>query len=331
VTQPSNPPRVAILGTAIAKQAMDMAAAAGVEVVTTDGYLDTVALEQFMAAHEPDALIVRLGKVTETAIAVDPRLKIIAKHGVGYDTIDVAAAERQGVLVSIATGANAISVAEHAIALLLGVTRRIAHLDARLRAGHWDKAHFLGTELNGKRIGIVGLGAIGRHLAKLCNAFGMKVVVFDPALPDTGLDGYDRADTIEQILRDCDVVSLHCPLNAGTRDMISAPQLAIMKPSAILLNTARGGLVDLAALEAALSTNQIGGAGLDTFPVEPPELSEKLRSLPNIVISPHVGASTVEAGERVGVTAMSQVLDYIAGKEIDARFAVNGAPRRLPG
>lgn len=331
MTGASRSPKIAILGTAIAQKAMDMAAAAGVEVVTTNGYLDSPALEDFMSAHQPDALIVRLGKVTEGAITANPRLRIIAKHGVGYDTIDVAAAERQNVLVSIATGANAISVAEHAVALLLGITRRIAHLDARLRAGHWDKPHFLGTELNGKRIGIVGLGAIGRHLLKLCSAFGMRVTVFDPALSDQDLGGVDRADTVEQILRECDVISLHCPLNAATRNMISAPQLAMMKPNAILLNTARGGLVDLAALEAALSSGQIAGAGLDTFPVEPPELSEQLRGLPNIVISPHVGASTVEAGERVGITAMSQVLDYIAGKEIDSRFAVNGAPRRLGG
>lgn len=331
MTETSLKPRVAIFGTAIACEAMEMAEAAGVEVVTTNGYLEGTALEEFMASRQPDAVILRLGKVTEAAMAADPKLRIIAKHGVGYDTIDVAAAERRDILVTIATGANAISVAEHAMALLLAVARGIARLDARLRDGHWDKAHFLGTELNGKRIGIVGLGAIGRHLAQLCRAFQMDITVFDPALAGSEPDGFDLAESVEDILRTCDVVSLHCPLTLATRNMISTPQLAMMKPGAILLNTARGGLVDLDALESALSTKQIGGAGLDTFPVEPPQLSRSFRELPNLVISPHVGASTIEAGARVGVTAMAQVLDYIAGKEIDPRFAVNGAPLRLSG
>lgn len=323
-------PRVAIFGTAIAREAMEMAAAADVEVVTTNGYLEGQALEEFMASHLPDAVILRLGKVTEAAMAADPKLRIVAKHGVGYDTIDVAAAEQRDILVTIATGANAISVAEHAMALLLAVARGIARLDARLREGHWDKAHFLGTEMNGKRIGIVGLGAIGRHLAQLCRAFQMDITVFDPALSGVDTSGFELAESVEEILRSCDVVSLHCPLTPITRNMISAPQLAMMKPGAILINTARGGLVDLEALEAALRSKQIGGAGLDTFPVEPPELSSSFRELPNLVISPHVGASTKEAGVRVGVTAMRQVLDYIAGKEVDEHYAVNNAPRRLP-
>lgn len=319
---------VAIFGTAIAAKAMDMARAAGVRVVTTDRYLQGTELEQFMAREQPDAVILRLGAVPDAAMAVAPGLKIIAKHGVGYDTIDVEAANRRGILVTIATGANAISVAEHALALMLAVSRGIAYLDARIRGGHWDKARFLGTELNGKTLGIVGIGAIGRHLALLGTALGMRIIGFDPVLADMP-EGMQRAQSFEEVLKECDVISLHCPLNASTRNLVSSAELAMMKPGAILINTARGGLVDIDALEVALKEHRIGGAGLDTFPVEPAVLPEGLHSQPNLVVSPHVGASTVEAGERVGMTAMQQVLDYLSGKTIDGQFVVNDVAPRL--
>lgn len=326
----ASPHRIAILGRAIAPQAMALAEAAGALVIPTNGYLDDAELQAFMAREQPDAVILRLGAISDGAMAASPRLKIIAKHGVGYDTIDLEAANRRGIMVTIATGANAISVAEHALALMLGVARGIAHLDARIRAGHWDKAHFLGTELYGKTLGIVGLGAIGRHLAALCRAFGMAIRVFDPALPDSALGDFTRAGSIDEVLRSCDVVSLHCPLTAATRNIISAPQLALMKPRSILINTARGGLIDLPALEAALRDGLIGGAGLDTFPVEPPQLGEGACALPNLVVSPHIGASTIEAGERVGLTAMGQVLDCLAGRMIDQRFTVGTAVQCAP-
>lgn len=318
-----NSRRVAVLGRELAPAAMQLAEAAQVAVIPTNGYLNDAELQEFLAREQPDGIILRLGAISDAAMAADPKLRIIAKHGVGYDTIDLDAANRRGITVSIAAGANAISVAEHAVALMLGVARAIAHLDARIRAGHWDKAHFLGTELFGKTIGIVGLGAIGRHLATICQAFGMEIAVFDPALPDAALGRFKRAENLEDVLRNCDIVSLHCPLNDATRNMISTKQLALMKPRSILINTARGGLIDLSALEVALRDGRIGGAGLDTFPVEPPQLSEGFRALANLVVSPHVGASTHEAGERVGVTAMQQVLDCLDGRPLDARCVVS--------
>jgi D-3-phosphoglycerate dehydrogenase len=321
---------VAIFGTAIAPKAMDLARDAGLRVVTTDRYLQGAELEAFKVREQPDAVVLRHGAVTDAAMTAAPNLKIIAKHGVGYDTIDLDAANRRGILVSIATGANAISVAEHALALMLAVARGIAHLDARIRSGHWDKARFLGTELNGKTLGIVGLGAIGRHLAGLGKALGMDVLVFDPVLAEMP-EGMRRAQSFEQVLDQCDVVSLHCPLNPSTRNLMSTDQFAMMKPGAILIHTARGGLVDLDALGAALRDGRIGGAGLDTFPVEPAVLPDDLRDLPNLVVSPHVGARTVEAGERVGLTAMKQVIDFLSGREVDAHYVVNDAPRRLAG
>jgi D-3-phosphoglycerate dehydrogenase / 2-oxoglutarate reductase len=314
---------IAILGNALVPRAMAMAEAAGASVVATNAYLRGRDLERFMAEQQPDALILRLGQVTEAAMAASPRLRIIAKHGVGYDTVDVEAATRRNILVTIAQGANAVSVAEHGLALLLGVARGIAWLDARMREGHWDKSHFLGTELNGKRLGVVGLGAIGGKFAAMCRALDMNVTVYDPAFGEGEDVAYSRAASLEELLRTSDVVSLHCPLTEATRNMIGAEQLALMKERAILINTARGGLVDLAALGAALRERRIGGAGLDTFPSEPAALSEGLKSLPNLVVSPHVGASTVEAAERVGVLAMSQVLDCLAGRPIDSLYTVN--------
>lgn len=323
--------RIAIFGRAIAPQAMALAEQSGATVITTDGYLDADEVVRFMAWERPHGAILRLGQIGAQAIAAAPDLRIIAKHGVGYDTIDLDAANRHEVLVSIATGANAISVAEQALALTLAAARGIAHLDSRIRSGHWDKASYLGTELHGKILGIVGLGAIGRHLAEICCAMGMSIVVFDPALPDlaTAAFPFKRLGSLDELLIQSDVVSLHCPLTAATRNLISTPQFALMKPGAILVNTARGGLVDLDALCLALRDRQIGGAGLDTFPVEPPVLSPELTNLPNLVVSPHVGASTEEAGQRVGLTAMGQVIDYLSGKPISQHYVVNDVAPQL--
>lgn len=322
--------RIAILGTAIAPKAMELARAAGFQVVASNAYLQDDALADFLAHNQPEGVVLRLGRVGEQAMAAVPGLKIIAKHGVGYDTIDIEAAARRGIIVSIASGANAISVAEHALALMLAVARSIAYLDARMRQGHWDKADYLGTELNGKVLGIVGMGAIGRHLAEICRALGMGITVYDPALAPEGVAPFRQAGSLEELLAGSDVVSLHCPLVPATRNMISHEQLAQMKPGAILINTARGGLVDIDAVLRALEEGRIGGVGLDTFPEEPPTLAEAFRKLPNLVISPHVGASTVEAGHRVGMMAMSQVIDTLQGRGVDPRFIVNGVTCDVP-
>lgn len=308
-----------------------MARKAGFKLATSDAYLDGADLAAFLARHQPEGIILRLGRVSEQVIEACPGLKIIAKHGVGYDTIDVEAAARRGIVVSIAAGANAVSVAEHALALMLAVARGIAFLDSRMRQGRWDKADYLGTELNGKVLGIVGIGAIGQHLAEICRALQMDIQVYDPALTKDAALPYRQMGSLEELLASSDIISLHCPLVAATRNMISHAQFALMKPQAILINTARGGLVDLDAVTRALQEGKVAGVGLDTFPEEPPTLSEAFRNLPNLVISPHVGASTVEAGRRVGVMAMSQVLDCLAGRRIDPRCIVNsillGVPR----
>lgn len=315
--------RIAILGKPLADAAMAMASEAGMEVFASGAYLRGKELHDFLSSCQPDAIVLRLGGVDDAAMAAAPNLKIIAKHGVGFDTIDLEAADRRGIVVSVAKGANAISVAEHALALMLAVSRSIAHLDARMRAGHWDKATYLGTELAGKSLGIVGVGAIGHHLAKICRGLGMHIVVFDPAISHGAENDFRQVGSVEELLAASDVVSLHCPLTTETRNMISDREFDLMRPQSILINTARGGLVDHEALLSAVESGTIGGAGIDTFPEEPPLLGEQMRKSTSIVISPHVGASTVEAGVRVGTTAMRQILDCLAGKPIDDRCIVN--------
>lgn len=329
MTSPSqSTAKVVILGKPLAAKAMELAASAGLTVVASNAYLRGQELVEFIADHQPDGVIVRLGEMTAAAMSCAPNLRIIAKHGVGYDTIDIQAAAERGVVVTVATGANAISVAEQAFALILAVARGVAYLDARMRAGHWDKPHFLGAELHGKTLGIIGCGAVGRHLARIGEGFGMDIVVFDPVqLERSGHPGR-KAVTIDALIRQSDIVSLSCPLTAETRNMIGRAQLESFKQGAILINTARGGLVDLAALADALKSGPIGGAGLDTFPFEPPELEAELLALPNVVFSPHIGASTVEAGERVGMMAMSQVIAALTDRELDPSCIITATDKR---
>jgi D-3-phosphoglycerate dehydrogenase / 2-oxoglutarate reductase len=315
--------RIVILGKPLSPRAMNIAGSAGATVTSSGDYLRGADLEAFICEHRPHGVIVRLGEMTDAAMAQAPELRIIAKHGVGYDTIDVPAATARGVPVTIAAGANAHSVAEHAFALMLAVARGVHYLDARMRQDHWDKPHFLGTELFGKTLGIVGFGSIGRWLARIAQGFGMAVIKYDLLDSEVSSLGEEVAPTLDHLLRKSDVVSLNCPLTPSTRNMIAAPQLRSMKSNAILINTARGGLVDIPALTAALRERRIGGAGLDTFPFEPPKLEDELRALPNIVLSPHVGASTFEAGERVGVMAMTQVLDVLSGRSLNSDVIVN--------
>jgi D-3-phosphoglycerate dehydrogenase len=240
------------------------------------------------------------------------------------DNIDLEAAARRGIPVTIALGANAQSVAEHALALMLSVARSTPWLDQRMRQGHWDKASHTGIELSGKSLGIVGAGSIGRILIGLVAPFRMTVRVYDPYMP-TGLDlpGAERVDTLDALLEASDIISLHCPATPQTSRMIGAPQFERMRPGTILINTARGELIDTDALVAALAAGRIAGVGLDTFSPEPPPADSPLFRLPNLVVTPHVGANTHEAKDRVGVLVMRQVLDCLDGLPPDPRAIVN--------
>lgn len=313
-----------IVGGDIAPKASILAGECGLALSSCKSYPSEDELIEAANTIGAQALILRMGTVSRGAIERIPTLKVIAKHGVGYDTIDIAAATDHGVIVLIAGGANALSVAEQALALLLSVARSTAWLDGRLRAGAWDKSTYTGVEISGRSIGLIGLGVIGRTFLDLLAPFNMTVRIYDPYLADDQVPtGAERVETIEGLLATSDVVSLHCPLTDHNRNLIDATALAAMKPDAILINTARGGLVDQDALFVALRDGVIRGAGLDTFAKEPISADSPLWTLPNIVGSPHVGANTLEARDRVGMSCVDQIMAYLDHGEIDVRNHVN--------
>lgn len=292
---------------------------AGVEV-EAPGTMDRAAL--LAALPAADALIVRSGTTVDAeALARGERLKVVGRAGVGLDNVDVEAATARGVLVMNAPGANATATAEHAWAVLLALCRRIPAADASVRRGAWERKGFVGRQLEGKTLGVVGLGRVGRRVAARGRGFGMTVLGFDPYLSAeaaeelrVGLVDLDR------LLSEADIVTLHAPLTDETRGLLGAERLGRMKPDALLVNCARGGLVDEAALADALAEGRLAGAALDVFAEEPP-VGSPLLALDNVVLTPHVGASTVEAQRDVSVQIVEQVVDALRG--VDYRNAVN--------
>jgi len=266
-----------------------------------------------------DAWIVRgATQVTRRLIEAAPRLRWVARAGAGLDNIDVAAAKERGIGVLNVPGANAVAVAELVFGLLLGLLRHIPEGDASVRRGEWDKSRFMGRELRGKTFGIVGLGKIGRAVAQRARAFEMTCVGFDPLVSDADI----RAMGVEPLPLDdliarAEILTLHVPLSAETRGMIGAERLARLPKGAFLVNAARGGLVDEAALLTALESGALAGAALDVFSSEPPQGSP-LVGHPKVVATPHVGAATVEAQEAVGEEIVKLLLARMAGEPVQA-------------
>ena len=259
--------------------------------------------------HDPVAIIVRYGKVGAAAMEAAPSLKVISKHGSGTDTIDKAAAAQRGVQVVAAAGANAAAVAEQALALLLACAKSVVPLDRRMHAGHWDKATHKSVELEGRTIAVVGLGAIGLRFARMADALGMRVLGFDPYAKQ--LPAYVQPAPLETIWRDSDAISLHCPLTPDSARLVNADTLAQCKRGVILVNTARGGLVDEAALLQALQSGQVHSAGLDSFAVEPMTAGHPFQGEPRIVLSPHIGGVTADAYVKMGVAAARNALEVL--------------------
>jgi D-3-phosphoglycerate dehydrogenase len=260
--------------------------------------------------HDPVAIIVRYSKVGERAMAAAPSLKVISKHGSGTDTIDKVAARARGIEVVAAAGANAAAVAEQALALMLACAKSVTTLNARMHAGHWDKSTHKSLELEGRTVGLVGLGAIGQRFAKMADAVGMRVIGFDPYAKE--VPAFVRLADLETIWRESDVISLHCPLTEDNRNLINAGTLAACKPGVIIINTARGGLIDEAALLDALKSGQVASAGLDSFQVEPMVAGHPFLGVANLVLSPHIGGVTGDAYVKMGVGAASNALAVLA-------------------
>ena len=269
------------------------------------------------------ALIVRSEtRVTADLLTRGPNLRVIARAGTGVDNIDVHAATRRGIAVMNAPGANTVSAAEHAMGLLLAQARHIPWAAEAMRRGEWDRKRFEGTELRGKTIGIVGLGRIGGHVAQLARAFGMHVVGHDPYLsPERAAELQLKLLPLDQLLGQADVVTLHVAHTEQTHHLINAVRLKLMKPTAVLVNTARGELVDEAALADAVRDKRIGGAAIDVFAVEPLPADSPLRKLERVILTPHLAASTAEAQERVSVEICGAVRDALLIGDLS--FAIN--------
>ncbi|WP_298325913.1 phosphoglycerate dehydrogenase [Haloactinopolyspora sp.] len=268
------------------------------------------------ALADTDAVIAGTEPLTADLIKGATSLRIIARTGVGYDNIDVDAAARRGVVVCTTPGVNRQSVAELTIGLMLDRARGIATSSAGVRAGTWVQTS--GRELSGSTLGIVGLGAIGKKVAAVAIALGMTVVAHDPALDTEFAAAHGvRPCTLPELLEQSDFVTLHIALSPQTYRLIDRDALALMKPSAHLINTARGGVVDEEALAEALQAGQLGGAALDVLESEPLPATHPLREVPNLLITPHIGAATVQARSRSGRLAAAQVIQFLSGKAPD--------------
>jgi phosphoglycerate dehydrogenase-like enzyme len=263
--------------------------AAGFRFLDPDGDHTLTESDLRATLPEADAMIAGGERISAELLALAPRLRAIARTGVGYDAVDIAAATARQIPVMITPGTNQESVAEQSFALLLALTRNVVGNDRTIRAGGWDRT--LPVPLRGKTLGLVGLGRIGRAVATRALAFGLRVVTYDPAAGDAEFEAKHgiRRLGFEELLAESDVVSLHLPLLAATRGLINRASLAMMRPGSYLINTARGGLVVEADLAESLASGHLAGAGLDVLNSEPAEPGNPLLGLPNVVISPHIG------------------------------------------
>ena len=285
---------------------------AGFEVLVRPG----LAPEELRAAiAECEGIVVRSSvKVTAELLAAAGRLKVVGRAGAGVDTIDVEAARARGIAVLNTPGQNAGAVAELVLGLMLCLARRICQAHGALAAGRWEKNSLsaFGTELGGKTLGLIGFGAVGRKVVPLARGFGMEVLAHDPEVADEAIVAAGaRPAGLAEIYAAADYLSLHLPMNKGTRNLISREVIfERLKPGAMLINCARGGLVDEAALAEALTAGRLAGAGLDVFESEPPPADHPLLTLENVVLTPHLGASTAEAQVNVARSIAVQMIEH---------------------
>jgi len=282
----------------------------GVDELSRDGAIEakvkTGLSEKELVDLIPDfsGLVVRSQtKVTAGVLNAGTKLRVVGRAGVGVDNVDVETATRRGIIVLNAPGGNTVSTAEHAFSLLLSAARKIPQADANVRSKHWDKKNFEGVELYNKTLGVIGMGRIGSELSRRAIAFGMRVVAYDPYLSATRARSLqvELVDELDDLLTSADFISLHTPFTAETRYILDAARLQKTKRGVRIINCARGGLIDENALLKALQDGQVAGAALDVFEIEPLPSESPLRSAPNLVLTPHLGASTAEAQESVGI------------------------------
>lgn len=281
--------------------------------------------DRLAVAARADAIIVRMTKIDEELIDAAPNLAFVARHGVGYDTVDVEALTRRGIPLALTGDVNSGAVAEHTLALMLALAKRIPVYDDAVRTGQFSiRDSFSACELEGHNVLVVGFGRIGRKVAKLCDAFGMAVLVADPFVDAGAIEtlGYRLAGDLDSALEQADFVSIHVPKGPDTVHLIGKAQIARMRRGAFLINVARGGLVDEAALLAALDADQIGGAALDVFEIEPPPGDSPLLKHPAMVLTPHSAAFTRQCSARMALACADNVIAF-ASDRVDPELVVN--------
>jgi D-3-phosphoglycerate dehydrogenase len=293
----------------------------GITVETLEAPTPETVLEGARAA---DGIVIRTSPLPGAAIAAAQNLKVVSRHGVGYDNVDLPALNARRIPLAVVGAVNAVSVAEHALYMLLATMKCGAAYDRAVRTGPWNFRNSLAArEIDGKTLLILGYGRIGREVARRAAAFGMRIMVHDPFLPASAIAGQaEPAADLDAGLAEADAVSLHLPLTPQSRHIIDAARLARMKPSAVLISTARGGLIDEAALVDALRSNRVAAAGLDVFDEEPPPADHPLFSLDNVVLSPHSASLTQESAMRMSMVAAQNCLDGLDGK-LDPSLVVN--------
>jgi D-3-phosphoglycerate dehydrogenase len=265
------------------------------------------------AVRDCEGLVVRSEtKVTAEVMDAATRLRVVGRAGVGVDNIDVGAATTRGIVVMNAPDGNTITTAEHTIAMLIALARRVPQANASLKSGHWERKRFIGVELMGKTLGIIGLGRIGRVVASRARSFGMNIMAFDPFIaPEHARDLELETASLEDVFARADFLTVHTPLTSETRGIIGPAAFARMKKGVRLINCARGGLIDERALLDAIREGTVAGAALDVFEDEPPPADHPLLALEEVIVTPHLGASTKEAQEGVALTVAEQMRDYL--------------------
>lgn len=317
------PHTILVTAPKLASAGLDLLNAEGCRVLFVGPEQGAEDIERIMASEPVDAVISRTLDLTAKAIQSCPTLKVISKHGVGVSNIDVQAASGRGIPVYVTPGANAQSVTEMTLALMFAAARRVSWMDREIRSGRWSRAQD-GLELSGRTLGLVGFGQVARRVSVACQAIGMQVLVFDPLLPEgSDLQGAERVDSLDALLPRSQVLSLHVPLTAKTRGFIGAEQLALLPKDALLINTARGEVVDEPALIAALREGRLYAAGLDTMAVEPLPADSQLAQLDNVVLTPHVGGSTPAALAAMAAGAARNVLGFLNGNPVAVSACVN--------
>lgn len=317
--------RVLCTDRAIHADAVALLRQAGFDVVFAQAPRPQEPVLAALREHAPvHAMILRgLPQIDAAVLDAAPDVRILSCHGAGFDTVDVALATERGIVVTTSGGANAPAVGEHAFAMIVALARRLPQLDAQVRRGEWASRGYLGREFSEIVLGLVGFGNIGRRTAELARAVGMQVIVHTRTAGSVDPAVAEQVGSLEALVERADVISLHAPLTDKTRRMVDRSLIDRMKPGAMLVNTARGGLVDERALAGALASGRLGGAALDALDPEPPEWGGPVLDAPNVLITPHIAALTAPSMARMGAVAAQNIVRFFAGTPLDPKLVVN--------